>query len=88
MENLKNEISDLPVGKFTDAMDFQRWKVHFKTEVCSNSLHLTIIMSWIKVVEIPKSRDDHMTSQSIEGRSDFPDFENLGATCSDDIQGK
>ena len=35
-------------------------------------------MLWIKDLEIPKSVDDHMTSQSLEAR-DFTDFEMLDA---------
>ena len=32
-------------------------------------------MHWINEVEIAKSIDDLVTSQSITGRKDFPDFE-------------
>ena len=37
-------ISELHVGKFPDTMEFQSWKVNFKTEVCSKSAdpHLTM----------------------------------------------
>ena len=78
MENLGNQISDLHFGKFPDSSDFQCWKTNFRTEVCSNSGCPTIAMLWIKEMEIAKSVDDLMTSQSIEGR-DFPDFEMLDA---------
>ena len=47
--------------------------------MCAISSHPTITMSWIKEAEIAKSIDDLMTSQSIEGRSNFPDFDVLGA---------
>ena len=36
-------------------------------------------MHWIKEVEIAKSTDDLMTSQSITGRRDFPDCKMLDA---------
>ena len=36
-------------------------------------------MHWIEEVEIAKSIDDLMTSQSISGRRDFPDYEMLDA---------
>ena len=36
-------------------------------------------MHWIKEVEIAKSSDDLMTSQSITGRTDFPDCDVLDA---------
>ena len=32
-------------------------------------------MSWINEVEMAKSKEDLLTSQSIERRRDFPDFE-------------
>ena len=45
----------------------QCWKKNFKTEVCSCSCCLTDAMLWIKEVEVAKSVDDLLTSQSIEG---------------------
>ena len=36
-------------------------------------------MHWIEEVEIAKSMDDLMTSQSITGRRDFPDNDMLDA---------
>ena len=72
-------VSERHLGKFPDSVDFQCWKVNFKTKVCAISSHPTITMSWIKEAEIAKSIDDLMTSQSIEGRSNFPDFDVLGA---------
>ena len=45
--------------------------VNFKSEVCE--------MSWINEVEMTRSMDHLMTSQSIEGQRDFPDFEMLDA---------
>ena len=68
MENLRNQIS----------VDFQCWKVNFKTEVCANTRCPTIAMLRSNEVETAKSVDDLMTSQSIEGR-DFTDFEILVA---------
>ena len=37
-------MSELRLGKFPDSMEFQSWKVNFKTEVCSKSAdpHLTM----------------------------------------------
>ena len=43
----------------------------FQTEVCSCSHFPTEAMLWIKEVEVAKSVDDVMTSQSIDGRR-FP----------------
>ena len=72
-------ISELHLGKFTDSLEFQSWKVNFKTEVCASSVFPQITVHWIKEVEIAKSKVDLMTSQSITGRRVFPDYEMLGA---------
>ena len=68
-------ISEMHLGKFPDSLEFQSWKVNFKTEVCAISPFPHITMHWIKEVEIAKSMDYLMTSQSITGRRDFPDYE-------------
>ena len=72
-------ISELHLGKFLDTLEFESWKVNFKTEVCANSVFPRITMYWIEEVEIAKSSDDLMTSRSITGRTDFPDNEMLDA---------
>ena len=74
IENPRFPISELHLGKFPDSMEFQCWRVNFITEVCSKSAdpHLT-------EVEIAKSIDDLVTSQSITGRRDFPDNDMLDA---------
>ena len=59
--------------KIPDPHDFQCWRVNFKTEVRVSTPILQLTMSWINEVELAKSFDDLMTSQSIEGR-DFHDF--------------
>ena len=64
-------ISELHLGTCPDCMDFQSWKVNFKTEVCTNSVLLQVTMQWIKEVEIAKSIDELMTSRSILERTDF-----------------
>ena len=63
-------------GKFPESVDLPCWKINFRTELCSNSSHPTIAMSWIKEVEIVKSTEDLLTSQPIEGR-DFPILKRL-----------
>ena len=65
-------ISEMHVGKFPVSMEFQSWKVNFKTEVCADSQFLHITMHWIKEVEIAKSIDDLSTSRSITGRKISP----------------
>ena len=81
IENPRHPVSEMHLGKFLDSVNLQCWKVHCKTEVCANSSHLTITMSWIKEVELAKSTDDLFASQSIEGCSDFLDLEMLTSTC-------
>ena len=72
-------ISEIHLGKFPDSLEFQSWKVNFKTEVCSKTKDLHLTMHWTIEVEIAKSTDELMTSRSIVGRTDFPDFPVLDA---------
>ena len=72
-------ISELRLGTFLDSLEFQRWKVNFKTEVCSKTADPHLTMHRIKEVEIAKSIDELMTSRSIVERSDFPDYDMLDA---------
>ena len=65
-------------GIFSEQDDFQCWRVNLKTEVCVRTLTPELTVSWIDEVEIARSVDDLMTSQSIKGES-FLDFEMLGA---------
>ena len=72
-------ISEMHLGKCRDSLEFQSWKVNFKTEVCAKSAFLHITVHWIKEVEVAKSVDDLMTSRSITGRRDSPDYDMLDA---------
>ena len=72
----RNQISELHFYKFPGTAGFQCWKADFKTEVCSCSGCPTLAMLWTKEVEVAKSVDDFVTSQSIEGH-EFPDSEML-----------
>ena len=65
-------ISQLHLGNFLDSVEFQCWKVNFKTEVYSQSAGPQLTMHWIKEVETAKSIDELMTTRSIVVRSDFP----------------
>ena len=58
-------------------MEFRSWKLNFKTEVCSTSADPQLTVHLIKEVEIAKSTDELMTSQSITGRIEFPDYDML-----------
>ena len=72
--------SEMHLGIFPDSMEFQSWKVNFKTEVCSKTADPHLTMHWIKEVEIAKSIDELMTSRSMVRRRDFPDYDMLDAT--------
>ena len=53
-------ISEMHLGKFTDSMEFQSWKVNFKKEACTRTANPQITLHWIKEVEIAKSIDELM----------------------------
>ena len=72
-------ISELHLVKFPDSMEFQNWRVNFKTEACSKTADPHLTMHWIEEVEIAKSIDELMTSRSIVERNDFPDFDKFDA---------
>ena len=72
-------ILELHLAKFRDSMEFQRWKVNFRTEVCVRTAEPQVTMLWIKEVEIAKSIDELMTSRSITRRHDLPDYDMLDA---------
>ena len=72
-------ISEMHQGKMPDSVESQCSKVNFKTEVCAKSADPHLTMHWIKEVEIAKSIDYPMTSQSITRRRDFSDYEMLDA---------
>ena len=75
MDHPRYPISELHLGKFPDSLEFPGWKVNFKTEVCASAVFPQVTMRWIKEVEIAKSIDDLLTSQSISGRRDFTNYE-------------
>ena len=77
MDYLRFPISEMHLGKCPDSLKFQSWKVNFKTEVCSKTADPHLNMHWIKEIETAKSIVDLMTSQSITGRTDFPDCDML-----------
>ena len=79
MDCMRFTISEMHLGKFPDSLEFQSWKVNFKTEVCAKSADPLLTMHWIKEVDIAKSIDELMTSRSMVVRSDFPDYDMLDA---------
>ena len=53
---------------FLDSMEFQSWKINFRTEFCLRKADPQITMLWIKEL---------VTSRSIAGQPNFPDFDML-----------
>ena len=78
MEMPRHAISELQIGKFPEQDDLQCWRVSFKTEVCVSASTPELTMSWINEVEMARSFDDLLTSQSMKGESCL-DFEMLDA---------
>ena len=74
------------LGKFQDSLEFQSWKVNFKTQVCAKSAFLYNTMHWIKEVEMAKSIDDLLTSLSITWRKDFTDYDMLDAMFASELK--
>ena len=79
MDYQRVPISEWNLGNVRDSMEFQRWKVNYRTEICPRTADAQITMHWIKEVEIAKSIDELMTSRSIVGRDDYPDSDMLDA---------
>ena len=79
MDHTRFPTSEMHQGKFPDSLEFQSWKLNFKTEVYSISANPHVTMHRIKEVEIAKSIGELITSCSIFGRTDFPDNEMLDA---------
>ena len=66
-------------GKILDSVEFQGWKLNFRTVVCMRTAEPQVTMLWIKEVEVAKSSYELVTSLSITGQHDFPDFDMLDA---------
>ena len=79
LDDTRFPFSEVHLGKFPDSLEFQIWKVNFKTEVRSKSADPHLTMQWIKEVETAKSIDELVTSRSILERTDFPDYNMLDA---------
>ena len=77
----EREVSANPFGVsvFQPAASGSQQQPNFKTEVCVTTPFPQLSMSWINEVEMARSMKNLMTSQSIEGRRAFPDFEMLDA---------
>ena len=74
----RNQVSEMHFDKFPNPATSQCWKTNFKTEESSCSGFLSDAMLWLKEVEMAKSVDDLMTSQSVRGYK-FRNFEMLEA---------
>ena len=71
-------LSEWNLGKFPDSLEFQCWKVNFRTQVCQRTADPQLTMQWIKEVETAKSIDELVTSRLIV-EHDFPDFDMFDA---------
>ena len=83
MEYPRFPISELHLAKFPDSMEFESWKVNFKTEVCAKTANPQITMSWITEVEKAQSiwRIEYIAINSWENR--YPRLWNAG--CNDSV---
>ena len=64
MDHPRIPFTEWNLGNFPDSMDFQSWKINFRTEVCLRTDDPEVTMLWIKEVEIAKSIDELVTSRS------------------------
>ena len=71
-----SEISDFGIasGKISDFIEFQSWKINFRTEVCLRTADPHLTVHWIKL-----RWQIQLTKYDIVGRDDFPDFDVLDA---------
>ena len=65
MDYPRISFSEVNLGRFPDSMEFQSWKVNFRTEVCPRTADPLITMLCVKEVEIAKTFDELMTWRSI-----------------------
>ena len=72
-------ITERNLGKFPDSMEFQSWTINFRTEVVYEQPILRSPRYGSKKLKIAKSIDELVTSRSIAGQHNFPDFDMLDA---------
>ena len=75
------QISELHFDKFPTPATFARWKIRFKTEVCTFSQFPTEALLFTREVEMVESVNDLKSSRSVRGTR-TPDFELLDARIS------
>ena len=63
-------ITEWNLGKFPHAMEFQSWKLNFRTEVCMRPAESQVTLLWIKEF-VSYSIDELVTSRSITGQHNF-----------------
>ena len=85
LENPWNQILEVHFGEFPETSDFQCLKTICKTEACSCSGCLTLAILWTEEVEVTKSVDDPVTSQSLEGH-EFLNVEMLDANIAPSLE--
>ena len=86
MDYPRYSILEMHLGKFLDPMEFLKWKINLKTEVCSKTADPHLTLQWTKEVQIAKCIGELMTSRSVVGRTDFPDYDMLDAMIASALQ--
>ena len=66
-------MMNYPRFPIKDSMEFQGWKLNFRTEVCMRTAEAQVTMMWIKEVEVAKSIDELVTLRSVTGDDDMLD---------------
>ena len=58
MDYPRLSITEWNLGHFPDPLEFQSWKVNFRSEVCLRTADPQITILWIKEVDIAKPIDE------------------------------
>ena len=79
MDSPRVLFTEWNLGKILDSVEFQGWKLNFRTVLCMRTAKPQVTMLWIKVVEVAKSINELVTSLSITGQHDVPVFDMVDA---------
>ena len=79
MMDPRTSITEWNLGQFPDTVEFQSWKLNFRTEVSMRTADLQVTMQWIKEIEVAITIDELVASRSVTGQTNFPDLDMLDA---------
>ena len=82
MMDPRTSITEWNLGKFLDTMEFQSWKLNFRTEVSMRTADLQVTMQWIKEIEVANQLTNSVASRSVTGQTKIHDFDMLDAMIS------